>query len=133
MAAPATDSNRNGRIDGEKEQAVPPGTVYRRHFPEIEEAFHGRFAMEQHPTTDEWGRSIQGKKDVILPAIIRLGHNLGVKVLAEGVETETEAAYLQGKRCDEAQGYYFSPPLPYDEFVRFLKEQHARRRAQELT
>ncbi|AKU27111.1 hypothetical protein IB49_12545 [Geobacillus sp. LC300] len=76
---------------------------------------------------------IQGKKDVILPAIIRLGHNIGVKVLAEGVETETEAAYLQGKRCDEAQGYYFSPPLPYDEFVRFLKEQHARRRAQELT
>ncbi|QNU27558.1 EAL domain-containing protein [Geobacillus sp. 46C-IIa] len=76
---------------------------------------------------------IQGKKDVILPSIIRLGHNIGVKVLAEGVETETEAAYLQGKRCDEAQGYYFSPPLPYDEFVRFLTEQHARRQAQELT
>ncbi|WP_049756673.1 putative bifunctional diguanylate cyclase/phosphodiesterase [Geobacillus thermodenitrificans] len=76
---------------------------------------------------------IQGKKDVILPSIIRLGHNIGVKVLAEGVETETEAAYLQGKRCDEAQGYYFSPPLPYGEFVRFLTEQHARRQAQELT
>lgn len=58
VAAPATDYNRNGRIDGQKEQAVPPGTVYRRHFPEIEEAFRGRFAMEQHPTTDEWGRSI---------------------------------------------------------------------------
>ncbi|AGE20984.1 hypothetical protein GHH_c04190 [Geobacillus sp. GHH01] len=76
---------------------------------------------------------IQGKKDVILPAIIRLGHNIGVKVLAEGVETETEAAYLQGKRCDEAQGYYFSPPLPYDELVRFLNEQRVRRQAQELT
>jgi len=76
---------------------------------------------------------IQGKKDVILPSIIRLGHNIGVKVLAEGVETETEAAYLQGKRCDEAQGYYFSPPLPYSEFVRFLVEQHTRRQAQELT
>lgn len=76
---------------------------------------------------------IQGKKDVILPSIIRLGHNIGVKVLAEGVETETEAAYLQGKRCDEAQGYYFSPPLPYDEFVHFLKEQYTRRQAQELT
>lgn len=76
---------------------------------------------------------IQGKKDVILPAIIRLGHNIGVKVLAEGVETETEAAYLQGKRCDEAQGYYFSPPLPYEELVRFLTEQHARRQTQELT
>ncbi|WP_031206074.1 bifunctional diguanylate cyclase/phosphodiesterase [Geobacillus sp. A8] len=76
---------------------------------------------------------IQGKKDVILPAIIRLGHNIGVKVLAEGVETETEAAYLQGKRCDEAQGYYFSPPLPYDELVRFLNGQRVRRQAQELT
>ncbi|ATA58874.1 diguanylate phosphodiesterase [Geobacillus stearothermophilus] len=84
-------------------------------------------------SANEFIAVLQGKKDVILPAIIRLGHNIGVKVLAEGVETETEAAYLQGKRCDEAQGYYFSPPLPYDEFVRFLKEQHARRRAQELT
>jgi diguanylate cyclase (GGDEF)-like protein/PAS domain S-box-containing protein len=69
-------------------------------------------------------RNIQGKKDAILPAIIRLGHNIGVKVLAEGVETETEAAYLRDKRCDEAQGYYFAPPLPYEAFLIFLRGQH---------
>jgi EAL domain-containing protein (putative c-di-GMP-specific phosphodiesterase class I) len=69
-------------------------------------------------------RNIQGKKDAILPAIIRLGHNIGVKVLAEGVETETEAAYLRNKRCDEAQGYYFAPPLPYEAFLIFLRGQH---------
>jgi diguanylate cyclase (GGDEF)-like protein/PAS domain S-box-containing protein len=68
-------------------------------------------------------RNIQGKKDAILPAIIRLGHNIGVKVLAEGVETKTEAAYLRDKRCDEAQGYYFAPPLPYEAFLNFLRRQ----------
>ncbi|PUF88379.1 MULTISPECIES: EAL domain-containing protein [unclassified Geobacillus] len=67
-------------------------------------------------------RNIQGKKEAILPSIIRLGHNIGVKVLAEGVETETEVAYLKDKHCDEAQGYYFAQPLSYKELKAFLYE-----------
>ncbi|ALF09512.1 bifunctional diguanylate cyclase/phosphodiesterase [Parageobacillus thermoglucosidasius] len=69
-------------------------------------------------------RNIHGKKEAILPAIIRLGHNIGVKVLAEGVETEEEVAYLKDKHCDEAQGYYFAPPLSYEELIVFLCEHH---------
>lgn len=69
-------------------------------------------------------RNIQGKGEAILPAIIRLGHNIGVKVLAEGVETEEEVAYLKDKCCDEAQGYYFAPPLSYEELIVFLREHY---------
>lgn len=66
------------------------------------------------------------EKEAILPTIISLGHNIGVKVLAEGVETEQEAAYLKEKQCDEAQGYYYARPLPYRELTVFLA-QHAQR------
>lgn len=64
------------------------------------------------------------EKEAILPTIISLGHNIGVKVLAEGVETAQEAAYLKEKQCDEAQGYYYARPLPYHELTAFLA-QHA--------
>jgi diguanylate cyclase (GGDEF)-like protein/PAS domain S-box-containing protein len=47
----------------------------------------------------------------IVRAIIGLAHNLGIGVVAEGVETETQRAMLAGFDCDAAQGYYFSPPL----------------------
>jgi diguanylate cyclase (GGDEF)-like protein/PAS domain S-box-containing protein len=47
----------------------------------------------------------------IVRAIIGLAHTLGIGVVAEGVETETQRAMLAGFDCDAAQGYYFSPPL----------------------
>ncbi|ANB64124.1 diguanylate cyclase domain protein [Anoxybacillus sp. B7M1] len=68
-------------------------------------------------------QNVQKEEEAILPAIITLGHNIGVKVLAEGVETELEAAYLKEKQCDEVQGYYYTRPLPYGELVQFL-DQH---------
>lgn len=56
----------------------------------------------------------------ILKAIIALGHSLGMKVIAEGVETAYQQAFLHGIGCDELQGYYFSKPLPTDVFTKFL-------------
>ena len=62
-------------------------------------------------------RSFVGARDgtlenaEIVRAIIGLAHNLGIGVVAEGVETETQRAMLAGFDCDAAQGYYFSPPL----------------------
>lgn len=56
----------------------------------------------------------------ILKAIIALGHSLGLKVVAEGVETAYQQAFLHGIGCDELQGYYFSKPLPANLFEELL-------------
>lgn len=56
-------------------------------------------------------------------AIITLAHNLGLKVVAEGVESEDQLRFLYLLRCDEIQGYLFSKPLPADDFKRLLLEE----------
>ena len=50
----------------------------------------------------------------LVMAIITLGHNLRLKVVAEGVETDDQLRFLQLLRCDEIQGYFFSKPVPAD-------------------
>jgi EAL domain-containing protein (putative c-di-GMP-specific phosphodiesterase class I) len=49
---------------------------------------------------------------VITRAIVALGHNLNMKVIAEGVETAEQLAFLRDLSCDQVQGFYFSPALP---------------------
>ncbi|MET0660365.1 MAG: EAL domain-containing protein [Steroidobacteraceae bacterium] len=56
----------------------------------------------------------------IVRAIIALGHNLGLKVVAEGVETREQLEFLRTNQCDELQGYYFSRPMPPEELVRHM-------------
>ena len=51
-----------------------------------------------------------------IKTIVSLGQVLNMKVIAEGVETESQLALLQSFGCNEIQGYYLSPPLPADEF-----------------
>jgi diguanylate cyclase (GGDEF)-like protein len=62
-----------------------------------------------------------GNDAAIVRAIVDLGHNLGLTVVAEGVETEAQLAFLQGLGCDQAQGDYFSKPLPVDEIDAMLR------------
>lgn len=57
----------------------------------------------------------------IVSAIISLAKSMGMKTIAEGVETEGQLAYLHEKCCDEVQGYYYSKPLPADQFETFVK------------
>jgi len=68
--------------------------------------------------------------DNICRTIINMAHELGKTALAEGVETREQLDFLTRHGCDIAQGYYFSRPLPRDEFVTFIEKQdfHTQRR-----
>lgn len=59
----------------------------------------------------------------IAKAIIDLAHNLRFKVLAEGVETAEQLAFLRQQHCDYYQGFYFSKPVPAAEFAKLLEKQ----------
>jgi diguanylate cyclase (GGDEF)-like protein/PAS domain S-box-containing protein len=57
----------------------------------------------------------------IVTAVISMGRSLNLRVVAEGVETHEELAFLQAHQCDEAQGYYFSRPVPPQQFAKLLE------------
>jgi EAL domain-containing protein (putative c-di-GMP-specific phosphodiesterase class I) len=57
----------------------------------------------------------------IVRTIIALGHNLGLKVVAEGVENEQQIEFLCANLCDELQGYYFGKPMQAAELARLLR------------
>ncbi len=59
---------------------------------------------------------------VIVRSTVELGHNLGLKVVAEGVENEAAWNRLKALGCDDAQGYYLSGPLPPDKFAEWLSQ-----------
>ncbi len=59
--------------------------------------------------------------EVIVETIILMAKNLGLDVIAEGVETEAQLNFLKQRGCFTYQGYYFSKPLPRDAFQRYLR------------
>jgi EAL domain-containing protein (putative c-di-GMP-specific phosphodiesterase class I) len=59
----------------------------------------------------------------LVMAIITLAHNLRLKVIAEGVDTEEQLKFLHLLRCDEWQGYLFSRPLPVEAFEDLLLQE----------
>src|SRR6185437_1552959 len=63
-----------------------------------------------------------GTGDAIVKAIIAMGRALDKDLVAEGGETEAQARALMQRGCSSAQGFYYSPALPADEFVRFCRE-----------
>lgn len=56
----------------------------------------------------------------LVAAVITLAHNLRLRIVAEGVETEEQLVFLRGQKCDEWQGYLCSKPLPASEFEKLL-------------
>jgi EAL domain-containing protein (putative c-di-GMP-specific phosphodiesterase class I) len=64
--------------------------------------------------------TISPDESSIVTAIINMARNMKLRVVAEGVETQQEMLFLQDHKCDEAQGYYFSKPLPPAEFAKLL-------------
>ena len=58
----------------------------------------------------------------ITEAIIAMGKTLSLTVVAEGVETEEQQAFLRDHACDQMQGYYFSKPVPPEQFAELLRK-----------
>jgi EAL domain-containing protein (putative c-di-GMP-specific phosphodiesterase class I) len=80
-------------------------------------------------------QNIESDRDssVIVKSIIDLGHNLGLKVVAEGVETIDAKKLLTNFQCDEGQGYYFCRPIPADGMTKFLLQPPLSLRPRRLT
>lgn len=60
----------------------------------------------------------------IVRTIIAMAKNLGMRLIAEGVETREQLAFLRNEGCEEAQGYLFSKPLPAADLARFLRDRN---------
>lgn len=71
-----------------------------------------------------------GNSEKICRTIIKMAHELGKEAIAEGVETREQADFLIENKCDSVQGYFYSYPLPWEEFVEFVEKQdfHTQRR-----
>ena len=62
----------------------------------------------------------------IVKAVIAMAHGLGLRVVAEGVESEEQAALLAHERCDELQGFLISQPLPEESFIELIRDTDGR-------
>lgn len=82
------------------------------------------FSFDKVKIDQSFVRELSAKNQdaAIINAIINMGHSLGIKVLAEGVETEKQCEFLRDQGIDEIQGYFFSQPLEWDKLLQLLKE-----------
>jgi len=83
-----------------------------------------RFPISTLKIDRSFVRDLVGNSDdaAIATVIITLGHSLGLTVIAEGVETLEQAAFLRQARCDEIQGYHYSKPLSADGMTQWLQD-----------
>ncbi|NVM77159.1 diguanylate cyclase (GGDEF)-like protein [Duganella sp. SG902] len=86
-------------------------------------AYLSRFPIHKLKIDQSFVRNMHAVREqgAIVQATIGLGHSLGLTVIAEGVESETQRAMLSNWRCDEIQGYYYSRPLPAASALNFLE------------
>lgn len=77
-------------------------------------AYLRRFPIDKLKIDRSFIRDVTRSSDAAATAlsIIRMGHGIDLEVIAQGVQTAAQLAYLRGHQCDQIQGYLFSPPLP---------------------
>ena len=82
-----------------------------------------RFPIDALKLDQSFVRNIVTNRDnaIVAGAVINMGRSLKHKVIAEGVETPEQVAFLQAHDCDEGQGYYFSPPIAVPQFAKLLE------------
>ena len=68
------------------------------------------------------GIKLNLKDEAIINVIIVLAKNLGLKVIAEGVETKEQLDFLRDQMCDEIQGYYYYKPMPANEIEELMSK-----------
>jgi diguanylate cyclase (GGDEF)-like protein/PAS domain S-box-containing protein len=87
-------------------------------------AYLKRFPIDTLKVAQSFVRDItvDPEDQALTAAIIALSSSLKLKVIAEGVETEEQLAFLRSTTCDEIQGFYFSLPVPGEECTRLLEE-----------
>jgi diguanylate cyclase (GGDEF)-like protein/PAS domain S-box-containing protein len=87
-------------------------------------AYLKRFPIDKLKIDIAFVREVTSNPDdaAIVLAIINMAHSMKLKVIAEGVEKDSQLAYLRRHDCDEMQGYYFSRPVPADDFEQMLRE-----------
>jgi diguanylate cyclase (GGDEF)-like protein/PAS domain S-box-containing protein len=81
-----------------------------------------KFPIDSLKIDQSFVRQITSSPDEtsIVTAILSMAQSLKLRVVAEGVETQAELLFLQAHNCEEAQGYYFSRPVPADKFAQLL-------------
>ena len=90
-------------------------------------AYLKRFPVDSLKIDQSFIREIASGGDdaAITKAIIAMAHEIKLRVVAEGVETEAQQRFLERHHCDEMQGFLFSRPLPADELATLLAHRHA--------
>lgn len=94
-------------------------------------AYLKRFPLDKIKVDQSFVRNMaeDGNDAAIVQAVVALGHSLNLRVIAEGVETEAQAALLKSYDCEEMQGYLFSKPLPAQDIPALLAARPARGQA----
>jgi EAL domain-containing protein (putative c-di-GMP-specific phosphodiesterase class I) len=91
-----------------------------------------RFPIDRIKIDQSFVRDVTSDPDdaAIAGAMIALAHSLQLTVVAEGVETETQLAFIRDQHCDEMQGFLFSPPVEPSRFEELLRENRRSMRPQ---
>jgi len=85
-------------------------------------AYLKRFPIDQLKIDRSFVNAVPGDGAAIAKAIIAMAHSLNMTVVAEGVETEAQVAFLSDAGCDVMQGYYFARPMPAEQLEALLRE-----------